>query len=205
MPMLKAPLRFCLVKFMPIERPPKRVSFKLAVGHDLQRYSANNRILHFRQRPAIRASTRRWICELDTVVLPPADAADLVRSVPVGKHCKATGWTGDVLRGAAELDVQRATAGTINEKSVTDLSAATMAEPELADDMFSHRLCIGQSTASTLAQCAHELNPAASHYRRKTLLVAFRRQDHPKTPFAAEAGTLALIDEFDGKHGVISE
>jgi len=48
-------------------------------------------------------------------------------------------------------------------------------------------------------------NPAASHYRRKTRLVAFCRQDHSKTPFAAEAGTLALIDEFDRKHGVISE
>lgn len=80
-----------------------------------------------------------------------------------------------------------------------------MAESERADDMFGHRLCIGQSTASTLAQYAHELNLAASHYRRKTLLVAFRRQDHSKTPFAAEAGTLALIDEFDRKHGVISE
>ena len=76
---------------------------------------------------------------------------------------------GHILDGPAKLDVQRATATTINAKSVTELSAATMAEPELADDMFGH-----------FAQCAYELNPAASDYRRKTLLVAFYQQDHSK-------------------------
>jgi hypothetical protein len=97
------------------------------------------------------------------------------------------------------------TAGTINEKSVADLSAATMAEPELADDMLGHRLGINQPTASTLADCAHELNPAASHYRRKTLFVVLSRQDHSKAAFAAEAGTRALIDEFKRKHGAIGD
>jgi hypothetical protein len=33
--MLKAPLRFCVVELMPIERSPKRISFKLALRHDL--------------------------------------------------------------------------------------------------------------------------------------------------------------------------
>jgi hypothetical protein len=203
--MLKAPLRFRHLKFMPIKRAPKRVSFELSVRLHLQRYAADNTCLHFRQRLFVRASTRCWICKLNTVVLPTTYAADLVRAVPLGKDREATGWTGHVLHGSAKLDVQRPTAGTINEKSVTDLSAATMAEPGLADDMFGHRLCIGQSTASTLTQCAHQLDPAANHYRRKALLVASCRQDHSKTPFAAEAGILALIDEFDRKHGVISE
>jgi hypothetical protein len=63
--------------------------------------------LHFRQRSPVRASTGCWICKLNTVVLPTTYAADLVRAVPLGKDCEASGWTGHVLHGSAKLDVQR--------------------------------------------------------------------------------------------------
>ena len=79
---------------------------------------------------------------MNSIVLPPTYAADLVRAVPVGKDRKATGWTGDVFHGSAKLDVQCATARTINQKSITNLPTAAMAAPELADDVFAYSLRI---------------------------------------------------------------